>query len=83
MTLFRCSSGEVRDIRNLLHLPKTPSPTRADSPLPEQKRGQTRRAGRFDRASSDEQPVEGAEASPDEKAATGQGRGPAPLGGSS
>jgi len=23
---------EVRDVRNLLHLPKTPAPTRADSP---------------------------------------------------
>jgi len=36
---------EVRDVRNLLHLPKTPSPTRADSPGPEQKRGETHRAG--------------------------------------
>ncbi|HLM28224.1 MAG TPA: hypothetical protein VK304_14780, partial [Thermoleophilaceae bacterium] len=61
----------------------TPSPTRADSPGPEQKRGETRRAGRFDRVSSDERPAEGAEASPAEKAATGQGRGPAPMGGGS
>jgi hypothetical protein len=35
--------AEVRDVRNLLHLPKTPSPTRADSPPSHQKRGETRR----------------------------------------
>jgi osmotically-inducible protein OsmY len=36
---------EVRDVRNLLHLPKTPSPTRADSPRPHQKRAETHPAG--------------------------------------
>src|SRR5947209_4276827 len=35
---------EVRDVRNLLHLPKTPSPTRADSPESHRKRAETFRA---------------------------------------
>ena len=74
---------EVRDVRNLLHLPKTPSPTRADSPGPEQKRGETRRAGRFSSEPTDERRVSGAEESPAEKAAAGRGRGRAPLGGDS
>jgi osmotically-inducible protein OsmY len=39
------SIPEVRDVRNLLHLPKTPSPTRTDSPPSHQKRGETQRAG--------------------------------------
>ncbi len=34
---------EVKKVENLLHLPKTPSPTRADSPPSHQKRGETRR----------------------------------------
>ncbi|MDQ3933670.1 MAG: BON domain-containing protein [Actinomycetota bacterium] len=72
---------EVRDVRNLLHLPKTPSPTRADSPPSHQKRGQTRRAGRFSATETAEREVDGAEPSPKERAATGEGRGPAPLGG--
>jgi hypothetical protein len=75
------SIPEVRDVRNLLHLPKTPAPTRADAPLPHQKRGETRRAGRFGRTPTDERDVAGAEESPTEKAAAGKGRGRAPLGG--
>lgn len=38
---------EVRGVRCLLHLPKTPSPTRADSPRAHTKRGETRRAERL------------------------------------
>jgi hypothetical protein len=72
---------EVRDVRNLLHLPKTPAPTRADSPPSHQKRGETRRAGRFTPEPTGERRVEGAEPSPAEKADAGEGRGPAPLDG--
>ncbi len=72
---------EVRDVRNLLHLPKTPSPTRADSPPSHTKRAETRRAGRFSPAETGEREVEGAEPSPKDKAGAGEGRGPAPLGG--
>lgn len=72
---------EVDDVRNLLHLPKTPSPTRTDSPRSHTKRGQSRGSGRFAKADSDERPVREAEPGPREKAATGEGRGPAPLGG--
>jgi hypothetical protein len=71
---------EVRDVRNLLHLPKTPSPTRADSPASHTKRGETKRAGRFSGTETAEQDVEGAEPGPSEKAAAGEGRGPAPMG---
>ena len=74
---------EVRDVRNLLHLPRTPSPTRADSPRSHTKRGQTRRAPRFSATPSAERGVAGAEESPKDKAAAGKGRGPAPLGGGS
>ena len=74
---------EVRDVRNLLHLPKTPSPTRADSPAEHTKRAETKKAGRFSGAPTAEQSVEGAEPGPEEKAARGEGRGPAPMGGDS
>lgn len=72
---------EVRDVRNLLHLPKTPSPTRADSPPSHQKRGETRRAGSFRGTPTAERRVDGAERRPSEKAAAGEGRSPAPLSG--
>ena len=35
---------EVRDVRNLLHLPKTPAPTRTDSPPSHRRRAETRGA---------------------------------------
>ena len=63
---------EVRDVKNLLHLPKTPAPTRADSPGSARRKASVgtgdgpERTGRF----SAEKPVTGAET----------GRDPAPLG---
>jgi hypothetical protein len=36
---------EVRDVENLLHLPKTPSPTRGDTPRSQQRTGTPRRTG--------------------------------------
>ncbi len=78
---------EVRGVENLLHLPKTPAPTRADTPRPQQKSRET--APRSTRPGVD-QPVEtatsetttaAAEPAPDQLAAEGKGRQPAPLGG--
>jgi|SRR5437588_3084754 len=72
---------EVRDVRNLLHLQKTPSPTRTDSPGDHRKRAQTRRAGQANRAQTAERKPRGAENTPKEKATKGEGRTPAPFGG--
>ena len=36
---------EVRDVENLLHLRKTPAPTRADTPRSQQRTGTPRRSG--------------------------------------
>jgi hypothetical protein len=77
---------EVREVENLLHLVKTPAPTRADTPKRQQRtRSSTRRpaprkaAGRVtddqtEAVSSDAEP------SPAERPLTGEGRSPAPLG---
>jgi hypothetical protein len=73
---------EVRSVTNLLHLPKTPSPTRADTPASQQK--QTSKAtpkpsaGRVTDDQTDKI-VEG-EPTPAELAEEGKGRQPAPLG---
>jgi BON domain len=78
---------EVRDVENLLHLPKTPSPTRTDTPAghrkqrrtrPSPKRATPRRKPKV--ASEDVRPPE-SEPAPVESAAEGEGRSPAPLGG--
>lgn len=78
---------EVRGVENLLHLPKTPAPTRADTPRPQQRTRSssgTRRPRRSARVSGDRSTAgrkpEGAEPSPREVAAEGSGRKPAPMG---
>lgn len=76
---------EVQRVENLLHLPKTPAPTRADTPAKQQKP-----AGRRTRPHSAEVhitdnvnaevPVPGAEPGPEELARQRKGRQPAKLG---
>jgi hypothetical protein len=79
---------EVKQVENLLHLPKTPAPTRADTPLSQQK---TRRhkataaaAARkpAPKRTTSERKTSGAngEPTPKELAESGKGRRPAPLG---
>jgi BON domain len=81
------SVPEVRDVENLLHLPKTPAPTRTDTPAghrtqrrtrPSPKRATPRREAKV---TSEESTPPQAEPSPAESAAKGEGRSPAPLGG--
>jgi len=82
------SVPEVRGVENLLHLVKTPAPTRADTPKRQQRtRSSTRRpaprrraAGRVTDDRTDAITPQ-AEPSPVERAKTGKGRAPAPLGG--
>ena len=77
--------AEVRGVENLLHLPKTPAPSRTDTPAPQRK---TRRSPTHpeERAVtpgeiSEEAPAPpSAEPAPKEVAAAGKGRGPAPVG---
>lgn len=77
---------EVRGVENLLHLPKTPAPTRADTPKRQQRtRSSTRRpTPRRTRGKvSDDRTdalVPEHEASPAERAERHEGRTPAPLG---
>jgi hypothetical protein len=76
---------EVKRVENLLHLPKTPAPSRTDTPASQRKTRRTKPspAARPVTPSgvSDEAPAPtGAEPSPKEVAATGGGRRPAPLG---
>jgi hypothetical protein len=74
---------EVRDVHNLLHLPKTTAPTRADAPgrakrrTTESKAKTPRPAGR---RITGERKTPAAEPSPVELAAARQGRPPAPRG---
>jgi hypothetical protein len=79
---------EVRGVENLLHLPKTPAPTRADTPKRQQRtRSSTRRPtprrtrGRVSADRTDALAPQ-AEAPPAERAKRRQGRTPAPLGSS-
>jgi hypothetical protein len=79
---------EVRGVENLLHLPKTPARTRADTPKRQQRtRASTRRAaprrthGRVSNDRTDALAPQ-AEPSPAEHARQGQGREPAPFGSS-
>jgi hypothetical protein len=80
------SVPEVRGVENLLHLSKTPAPTRADTPKRQQRtRSSTRRAtprrggGRITDDRTDAI-VSRDEASPAEHAEQGEGRSPAPFG---
>ncbi len=80
---------EVRDVENLLHLPKTPSPTRTDSPARQRKTptstkrtaGSTRpRTGRKRTTAEPERVKDAGEPTPDELADRREGRQPAPMG---
>jgi hypothetical protein len=77
---------EVRGVENLLHLPKTPAPTRADTPRRQQKTRQTApRSARPDAGKpgprvATGRTTAGAEPTPNEAAAEGTGRKPAPMG---
>jgi hypothetical protein len=76
---------EVKRVENLLHLPKTPAPSRTDTPPTQRKtrRSKPRQAARKVTPSgvSDEAPAPPqAEPTPEEIAAGGGGRRPAPFG---
>lgn len=81
------SVPEVRGVENLLHLRKTPAPTRADTPARQQRtRSSTRRAtprkdphGRVSDEHTESLAPQ-AERSPEEHAADRAGRSPAPFG---
>src|SRR3954468_19391115 len=77
---------EVRAVENLLHLPKTPAPTRADTPRSQQKTRTTkprsaspRAAKRTERVNTDKTTARG-EPTPKRVAKSGRGRKPPPLG---
>jgi hypothetical protein len=81
------SVPEVRDVENLLHLPKTPAPTRADTPARRQRthsstRRPTPRKERQARVTDDRTDALSPQAgpSPVEHAGEGEGRSPAPVG---
>jgi hypothetical protein len=76
---------EVRGVENLLHLPKTPAPTRTDTPAPERKTRRHKAKPSEQKLMpadvTDEAPEPpGAEPSPRDRAAAHKGRKPAPLG---
>jgi hypothetical protein len=77
---------EVRGVENLLHLPKTPAPTRADTPPRQQKTRQTApRSARPDAGTPGPRVATGrtpaaAEPTANELASDGSGRKPAPMG---
>src|SRR5215213_6398831 len=76
---------EVSGVENLLHLPKTPAPSRTDTPPSQRRtrRSKPRPAARKVTAPdvSDEPPAPlGAEPTPRSLAASGRGRKPAPMG---
>jgi len=75
---------EVTKVENLLHLPKTPAPTRTDTPPRQRKtqrspKSQNRRATSRPPVTAEEPAAEG-EPTPAELAARGEGRKPSPLG---
>jgi hypothetical protein len=78
--------AEVRGVENLLHLTKTPAPTRADAPKRQQRTRSTtrrptpRKAAAPVSADRTSAITDQAEPSPAEHAVTGEGRTPAPLG---
>jgi hypothetical protein len=79
---------EVRGVENLLHLPKTPAPTRADTPRSQQKSRRTKgtaaaRKRTTPKRTSTERRTSAAakaEPTPKELASKREGRRPAPLG---
>jgi hypothetical protein len=79
---------EVKGVENLLHLPKTPAPTRADTPRTQQKSRRTKgtaaaRKRTVAKRTSTERKTSAAanaEPTPRELASKGEGRQPAPLG---
>ena len=73
---------EVQRVENLLHLPKTPSPTRSDTPARQRKTKTTKGKppSSHRRRVNSEKPQEGAEPAPKELAKEKSGRKPAPLG---
>jgi hypothetical protein len=77
---------EVKQVENLLHLPKTPAPTRADTPKPQQKTRRHKGTSAARKVTPAVAPSErkttsaGAEPSPKELAKKHEGRQPAPLG---
>jgi hypothetical protein len=77
---------EVKRVENLLHLPKTPAPTRADTPSSQQKTRSTTQqptAREVETGVTNERRTAAGEPLPTEKAREGEGREPAPLGSSS
>ena len=74
---------EVKSVENLLHLPKTPAPTRADTPR-EQQHTRRHKTSPTDRPITGrvtaEKPPRSAEPAPDDLAKARKGRQPAPLG---
>ena len=74
---------EVVRVENLLHLPKTPAPSRADTPGRQQKTRRSRpsqaRRPVTTRTSAEKEAPEVAEPTPKEVASQGRGRQPAPL----
>jgi hypothetical protein len=76
---------EVRAVENLLHLPKTPAPTRTDTPPSQRKTRRSpapkrRQSASRAKVSAEGPPAVGEEPSPKQTAARGKGRHPAPLG---
>jgi hypothetical protein len=78
--------AEVEQVENLLHLPKTPAPTRTDTPPTQRKTRRTkgtaaaRKVGPKRTSSERKTKPAAAEPTPKELAESGQGRQPAPLG---
>ena len=78
---------EVERVENLLHLPKTPAPTRTDSPASQRKTRRTKGTGTArkrtpaGKVNTERQAVRG-EPTPRQAAAKGEGRKPAPMGSS-
>jgi len=76
---------EVRRVENLLHLPKTPAPSRTDTPASQRKTRRSRpepakRRTSRGRVTAERKQPRKAEPQPKQRAARRQGRGPAPLG---
>jgi hypothetical protein len=77
---------EVVRVENLLHLEGSPAPTRTDTPVRQRKPAGRRTKPKspevhvVETGITDEQPVEGAEPSPEELARQRRGRPPSPLG---
>jgi BON domain len=84
--LEREASGipEVKRVENLLHLPKTPAPTRTDTPPSQRKTRSTTRRPTPQKVetpvTSERRSAQQAEDLPVEAAREGKGREPAPLG---